>query len=46
MGFNEGELKNFRLKVQEILNFEWFLSLEIKLNYIKGFEKEKLVLVG
>jgi hypothetical protein len=38
-----GEFEKFRLKVQEILNFEWFCPW--KLNYIKSFEKEKLVLV-
>ncbi len=29
--------------MQEILNFEWFFSLEIKLNYKKWFWKEKMI---
>jgi hypothetical protein len=40
-GFNEGNLEIFRLvKVWEILNFEYFMSLEIQLNYSKWFGKK------
>ncbi len=38
---NEGDLEIFTPKLQEILNFEYFLSLKIQLNYPKGFWKEK-----
>jgi len=39
--FNKRNLENFKPKVQKILNFEQFLSLEIQLNYKNGFEKEE-----
>jgi hypothetical protein len=33
VGFNEVDLEILRPKVWEILNFEYFLSLKIQLNY-------------
>ncbi len=35
--FKEGDLKFLRPMVWQILNFEYFLLLEIQLNYDKGF---------
>jgi hypothetical protein len=43
LGSNESDLKIFRHKLWEILNFELFLSLKIQLNYKKWFWKENLV---
>jgi hypothetical protein len=40
LGFNEGGLEIFVFKVQEILNFEYFLSFEIQLNFKNGFERK------
>ncbi len=37
VGFKEGDLKILRPMVWDILNFEYFLLLEIQLNYEKGF---------
>jgi hypothetical protein len=43
VGFNEGDFKTFRPKVRKILSFEYFLSLEIQLNYKNGFGRKKIV---
>jgi hypothetical protein len=39
--FNEGHLEIFRLKVWETLNFDFFLSLKIQLDYKNGFKRKK-----
>jgi len=39
LGCYEDDLKTYRPKVWEILNFGWFLSLKIQLNYQKEEEK-------
>ncbi len=41
VGFNEGDLKKFRLKIWKILNFKYFLLLKIQLHYKKWFWKER-----
>jgi hypothetical protein len=38
--FNEGDLEILKPKVQKILNFESFFSLEIELNYKNGFGRK------
>ncbi len=35
--FNEGYLKKIGFMVHETLNFEYFMSLKIQLNYKNGF---------
>jgi len=41
LNVNKGDLKNFRPKMQEILNLEQFLSLNIQSNYPKMILEEK-----